>query len=334
MNETAAALLLLLIVLVIATLSSRRVAIAASIVAFVCFNFFFLQPIGTFAIARTQDFVTLLVLLAVSLIGSHLSYEARRRADEALVLGRQKNDAEMAQRSAETKSALVASLSHDVKTPLTALTIAAGNLASGELSDELKREQLQIIEAELGRLKRLFDNMIDLASVEARATTPELEWVSPSDIVEAARHQAESATRGHRLHVAGETEPPLVFLDPRLTTSALAHVLENAARYSPADAPIELGVKVEPTRLSITVRDHGPGIPAEDLGRIFDRFYRGRNAAHDAFGSGMGLAISRGLLEQQGGRISATNHRDGGATFLLEVPTTLRPVDELSTDVA
>ena len=102
MNETAAALLLLLIVLVIATLSSRRVAIAASIVAFVCFNFFFLQPIGTFAIARTQDFVTLLVLLAVSLIGSHLSYEARRRADEALVLGRQKNDAEMAQRSAES----------------------------------------------------------------------------------------------------------------------------------------------------------------------------------------------------------------------------------------
>ncbi len=334
MNETAAALLLLLVVLVIAAVARRSVAIAASLVAFVAFNFFFLQPVGTFSIASRQDLVALFVLLAVSLIGSHLSQQARRRAEEALTLGRQRDEAEMAKRSADTKSALVASLSHDVKTPLTALTVAAGNLRTGSLPDELKREQLQIIETELERLKRLFDNMIDLASVEAQATTPEREWVSPSDIVEAARRQVDSTIRTHPVKAVRDDEPPLVFLDPRLTTSALAHVLENAAHYSPSDAPIEIAVVVEPTRLSLSVRDHGPGIPDEDLGRIFERFYRGRNASHDTFRSGMGLAITRGLLQQQGGRISVLNHRDGGATFTLEIPTTLRQSAELSTDVA
>jgi two-component system sensor histidine kinase KdpD len=270
----------------------------------------------------------------VSLIGSHLSHQARQHASEALVLGRRKDQAEMAKRSAETKSALVASLSHDVKTPLTALTVAAGNLETAELPEHLKREQLQIIQTELGRLKRLFDNMIDLASVEAQATTPELEWVSPSDIVEAARHQVDATIRTHPMKIAGDAEPPLVFLDPRLTTSALAHVLENAARYSPSDAPIEIGVSTESTRLSISVRDHGPGIPNEDLGRIFERFYRGRNASHDTFRSGMGLAITRGLLEQQGGRISVANHREGGAMFTLEIPIAQRQASELSTDVA
>lgn len=334
MNETAAALLLLLVVLVIAAVARRAVAITASLIAFVVFNFFFLQPVGTFSIASRQDLVALFVLLAVSLIGSHLSYKARRRAEEALALGRERDEAEMAKRSADTKSALVASLSHDVKTPLTALTVAAGNLRTADLPCELKREQLQIIATELDRLKRLFDNMIDLASVEAQATTPEREWVSPADIVEAARRQVDPAIRTHPVRVVGEAEPPLVFLDPRLTTSALAHVLENAAHYSPPESPIEIGVQVEPARLSVSVRDHGPGIPDEDLGRIFERFYRGRNASHDTFRSGMGLAITRGLLKQQGGSISVLNCRDGGAMFTLEFPTELRPSAALSTDVA
>src|SRR5262245_48795267 len=261
MNETTVALLLLLIVLIIATRSTRRIAIVASLVAVAGFNFFFLDPVGTFSIARNEDLVALLVLLAFSLIGSQLSHQARRRAEEALALGRQRNDAEMAKRSVETKSALVASLSHDVKTPLTALTIAAGNLKNAELSEDLKREQLQIIDTELERLKRLFENMIDLASVEAKAATPELEWVTTPDIVEAARRQAEPAMRTHPVTVVGAAEQPLVLLDPRLTSSALAHVLENAARFSPADAPIEVGVTVEPSQLFISVRDHGPGVP-------------------------------------------------------------------------
>jgi two-component system sensor histidine kinase KdpD len=334
MNETAIALVLLLLVLAVAAVSSRAVALVASLVAFVCFNFFVLPPVGTFRIASKDDLVALFVLLAVSLIGSHLSHQARRRAEESLHLERQRNEAEMARRSAEVKSALVASLSHDVKTPLTALTLAAGNLTTAGLSAELQREQLQIIDAELARLKRLFDNMIDLASVESHTTAPQQEWVMASDIVEAARRQAGAALDAHPVHVRDETGPHLVFLDPRLTSSALAHVLQNAGSYSPAAEPVELTVTVRANRLVISVRDHGLGIPAGDLPRIFERFYRGSGTNRDSFRQGMGLAITRGLLDLQGGRIAASNEADGGALFTLEVPTSTRQIPNVAIEVA
>ena len=334
MNETTVALLFLLGVLIVAAVSTRIVAVVASLVAFVCYNFFFLPPVGTFSIAKRDDLLALFVLLAVSLIGSHLSHLARRRAEESLALGRQRNEAEMARRSAEIKSALVASLSHDVKTPLTALTVASGNLSSPGLSEELREEQLQIIGTELDRLKRLFENMIDLASVEARARTLQPEWVTPADLIEAARRQVESRLRDHPLQMIGDANHDLVLLDPRLTSSALAHVLENAAQYSPKGSPIEIQVRVVSSELRVTVRDHGAGVHAADLNRVFERFYRGGSAVRDTFSSGMGLAITRGLLEQQNGRIAVANDPRGGAVFTLNVPTTTRPVSDANADVA
>lgn len=334
MNVTTAALLLLLVVLAVAAVSTRRVAIAASLVAFACFNFFFLPPTGTFAIDKQDDAIALLALLAVSLIGSHLSQQARRRAEEALSLAQEKTEAEMARRSAEAKTALVASLSHDLKTPLTALTIAAGNLNTPELSDEERREQLQIVRSELERLKRLFDNIVDMASVEARAMSPELEWVHPNEIVDAARQQVETKLAGHPIEIAGDIDQRLVRLDPRLTSAALAHVLENAGAYSPEQSPIVIDVRIAGDRLIVAVRDHGPGVPPQDIDRIFDRFFRGSDTRYNRFGSGMGLAITRGLLAIQGGTISAANHPDGGAVFTLEIPAATRSATDVEMEVA
>ena len=319
MNETTVALTFLLVVLIVAAVSTRKVAVLVSLIAFGCFNFFFLPPVGTFAISRADDLVALFTLLSVSLIGSHLSHLARRR--------------EIARRGAETKSALVASLSHDVKTPLTALTVAAGNLSLPELSDEQRQEQLQIIRLELERLTRLFEHVIDMASVEAAATRPQLEWVTAADIVEAARRQVEQRLASHPVHVAGETELHLVRLDPRLTSSALAHVLENAAVYSPAAAPITIEVMVAAEHLRIAVRDAGPGLAPGETDRIFERFYRGGVSAGDPFSRGMGLAITRGLLTLQGGTVTAANAADGGAVFTLDLPVATRVLSDVALDI-
>lgn len=332
MNETAVALSFLLVVLIVATVSTRRVAVAVSLIAFACFNFFFLPPVGTFTIAKRDDLVALFALLAVSLIGSHLSHEARRRAQEVMNLAQERNEAEMARRSAEAKSALVASLSHDLKTPLTALTVAAGNLGLTDLPEAERREQMQIVQAELDRLRRLFDNVVDMASVEARSVSAELEWVHPTEIIEAARQQATAALASHRVDVHGDTESCLVSLDPRLTSAALAHVLENAAAYSPASSAISVDVRADSDMLTIAVRDHGPGIPMQDLAHVFERFYRGSATKRDRFGSGMGLAITTGLLRIQGGRIEAANHPEGGAIFTLRVPAATRMVPEAALD--
>jgi two-component system sensor histidine kinase KdpD len=157
MNETTVALLLLLVVLVVAALTTRSVAIITALLVFAAFNFFFLAPRGTFAIADRDDLIALFVLLAVGVIGSQLSHLARRRAQEAVALAQARSDAELARKNAEARTTLVASLSHDLKTPLTALTVAAGNLGMAGLAESDRREQLDVIQGELARLKRLFD---------------------------------------------------------------------------------------------------------------------------------------------------------------------------------
>ena len=171
---------------------ARPVAVAASLVAFASFNFFFLPPVGTFAIANRDDLIALFVLLAVALIGSHLSYQARARAEETIALAA----AAQCRRSGATaapkpSSALVASFSHDLKTPFTALTVAAANLGDARTSDRERADRAR--PGELARLKRLFDNVVEMASVETRAVSAEVQWVQASDILEAARLRAAPA---------------------------------------------------------------------------------------------------------------------------------------------
>lgn len=317
--------MLLLGALVVAALASRTIAVIASLGAFVAYNFFFLPPVGTFVIAKRDDVVALFVLLGVALIGSHLSQEARRRAEQALIIARQRDDADLALRAAEAKSALVASLSHDLKTPLTALTVAADNLGEATLTHADRAEQLQVMHGELRRLKRLFGNIVDLASVELDAMRAEREWVQVSDLIEAARQQVAAALAGHTLDVRDETESHLVQLDPRITSAALAHVLENAATYAPKGTSISLAARLVGERLVLETTDHGPGLAPLEIDRIFDRGYRGARTGTSTFGTGMGLTIARGLLALEGGRIGAANHADGGAVFTIDAPVAVRP---------
>ena len=321
MNDTTVALLMLLGVLVVAASTPRAVAVVAALVAFVSFNFFFLPPVGTFAIENRDDVVALFVLLGVGLIGSQLSDLARRRARETVAMAEQRNAAELARLGAETRSAIVASLAHDLKTPLTALTVAASNLRTSGLSIEDRAEQLRIVDSELARLRRLFDKVVEMASVETHATEPHREWVAVAEIIDAARHQAAAQLDARSIDVEDRTEQYVWQVDPRLTSAALAHVLENAAGYSAAGLPVTVTADAIGDRVVIAVRDRGPGLPDHDLELIFQRYYQSPASPRHRFSSGMGLAIARGLLGIQGGRISAANHPDGGAVFIVELPT-------------
>jgi two-component system sensor histidine kinase KdpD len=238
----------------------------------------------------------------------------------------ERGEAEVVRRGAELKSALLASLGHDLKTPLTAVTVAANNLNAPWLSDEQRREQAEIVRLELERLNRLFQDIVDMARIETQAIAPEPEWVQPAEIVEAAARQVERALDDHTLDLDVRTDGMLVRLDPRLTSSALAHVLENAGQYSPSDLPITVRVIFTSGELQIMVRDRGAGIAPEDLDHVFERSFRGTEARQRRFGTGMGLAITRGLLAAAGGRIWAGNHPEGGAAFTIVVPSESRPV--------
>jgi two-component system sensor histidine kinase KdpD len=243
-------------------------------------------------------------------------------AIERFQLLNERREAEIVRRGAELKSALLAALSHDLRTPLTALRVAVENLGAAGGTDAERREQVDLMRAELTRLTRLFDNIVEMARIDAQAVTPEWRWVHPGEIVEGAVQQMGSAIDRGRITVAiGDATP--VRVDPRLTATALTHLVENAAQYSPPGTPIDITTSIAQGELRLAVRDRGSGIAPEERERLFERFYRGA-AAQQRFGTGMGLAIARGLLAVEHGRLWADNHPDGGAVFTIAVPAETR----------
>ena len=226
--------------------------------------------------------------------------------------------AELTRQSEQLKTALLASLGHDLRTPLTAIGLAATNLR-GDLSPGDRAEQTALIHAEVERLTRLFGNVLEMARLDAGAVEASVRAVHPSEIVAAARDQVAQALSEHAFDTNIADDRP-VRVDPRLTAAALAHVLENAAQYTPQGTAITVHVRRTGEALEIRVIDRGPGISAADLPHLFDRFYRGAAATARTSGTGMGLWIARGLLAAEGGRIWAENNPEGGAVFVIQVP--------------
>ena len=231
--------------------------------------------------------------------------------------------ADMARQGEALKSALLASLGHDLRTPLTAIRVAASNLQASWPDERERREQSDLILTEVDRLTRLFQNILEMARIDAGAITEDMRWASPSEIIEAARSRVEPALRGRSIAIAADADR-LVRLDPRLTAAALSQLLENAAQYSPPGSPIDVEATVVEDGLTIAVRDRGPGIPEADLPHVFERFYRGGNVKDRRSGTGMGLAIAKGVLAVERGRIAVENCADGGVIFTIVVPAEVR----------
>jgi two-component system sensor histidine kinase KdpD len=326
-NATTIALTFLLVVLLVAATSRLWIGVMTSVAAMLSFNFFFLPPVGTLTVADPENWVALFVFLAVSLVASNLSSVARARAAEALArqhqLLEERRASELARQGEALKSALLASIGHDLRTPLTAIRVAATNLKAAWLEERERREQSDLVLAEVERLTRLFQNILEMARIDAGAIATDRRWVDPSEIIEAARSQVEQTVRARRLDI--QVEPNrLVKVDPRLTAAALSHILENAAQYTPDGTPIVVTAFVGAGELAIRIRDWGPGIAPPDLPRLFERFFRGANSTSRAAGTGMGLSVTRGLLAAEGGRVWAENCPEGGAEFTIVVPAEVR----------
>jgi len=305
---TTAALTYLLIVLALATAAPLWMAVVASIVAMAALNYFFLPPLGTFEISDSQNLVALVAFLAVAVAASELSTAARARA----------RDAERAALSAT----LLASLSHSVRTPITAIRTALSNLESGRLSEDEERDQAALARGELERLGRLFDEILDMARIDAGGVTVQRRWVTPAEVVDAAAAHAAPHLSGVRMRVEAD-ERTAAEVDPRLTASALAHLIENAARYA-HDGEVEVRAWTDSQHLRFAVKDAGGGVRPSEIERLFEPFFRGEDVRQRISGTGMGLAITRGLLSAQRGRVWVENVQPSGACFSIEIPARVR----------
>lgn len=225
---------------------------------------------------------------------------------------------EMERQRADLTSALLAALGHDLRTPLTAACVAVTNAGDLALPPDVRAEQAALAVSEIDHLARLLQEILDMARIEARAVRTEPQWVTAGAVVEAAAAQVESTLAHHRLVVDAD-ESTQVQIDPRLTSAALAHLLENAAKYSPPGSAITVVAASSDRGLEVTVGDEGPGLGDEDMDRLFEPFARGTVGRRAAAGTGLGLAITRGLLAAEGGRVWA-ERAPVGARFCLQVP--------------
>jgi two-component system, OmpR family, sensor histidine kinase KdpD len=218
-------------------------------------------------------------------------------------------------RSDVVQKALLRAVSHDLRTPLTAITAAAGGLESDSLSEASRRELTLVVASESARLSRLVENLLDLSRLQAGSAEPRRDWCSLEEIVRAAVESVPAPVGG--FDIALDDELPLLSSDAAQLERAIANVLDNSARFA-GGQPVALRAHAGGRRITLRVSDRGPGIPRGELERIFEPFHRSRE--QPSGGSGLGLAIARGFVEANGGRLRADSLPGQGTTFVFQLP--------------
>ena len=471
-NPTTVAVTLLLYILLLASTWGFRYALTASFVSAVCFNYFFLPPVGTFVIADSQNWIALIAFLVTALIGSNLSNRIRTQAAAAnqrrrelellydfgqrllstestqnllnaiphnivsafrmraavlyllagdrvyysgpeapkdslealrwavfspntfhagrrlslpagieaglpkqlqgsadlesatlsLLVGVRpigsievegnlpsretleamssliaiaitsataveklaRADAE--QESERLRAALLDSVTHDLRTPLTSIKASVTSLLSQDgLRDDARTELLTVIDEESDRLNHLITQATEMARLDARELRLEPSEHSAREMVEAALLALDGTLANRQVQIRFPDNMPKVSVDLELMTKVLVHLIENAAKYSPADSIIFISGMVEGGAATISVADRGAGIETMELEMIFDKFYRGQSQRHRVQGTGMGLAISKAIMEAHGGTIGVTSQWGSGSVFTIYLPLTRNP---------
>jgi two-component system, OmpR family, sensor histidine kinase KdpD len=239
-------------------------------------------------------------------------------------LQREATSAEISRRSDALKSALLDSVSHDLRTPLASVRAAAGTLMDPDVEwpAEKRREIAASIDREAEWLNRLVTNLLDMSRVEAGELRPNLAVFALPDLVAEALARTSLASGGRLVTVDVDADLPPVLVDEVLMGQVLVNTLDNAAKYGGPDAPIRIAAAVTPDgRMRVTIEDGGPGVPAESLPRLFEKFYRvPRKGEGSRRGTGIGLAVVRGLVESMGGRVTAHPSPLGGLAVEFDVP--------------
>lgn len=234
--------------------------------------------------------------------------------------------AQLAVEADRLRSALLTSISHDLKTPLAAILGAAGTLKdySGALPDEDRTELLTTVVDEAERLNRFIANLLDMTRIEAGAMQPNKSLHYLGDIVGSALKRAAKILINHRVETDIAPDVPMLKLDPVLFEQVLFNLLDNAAKYAPEGSFVHISGRLEQDTVVVHISDEGVGIPVGDVKRIFDSFYRVHKMDQIRAGTGLGLAICKGFIEALGGTITAVNRSEhsgrSGAVFIIRLP--------------
>jgi K+-sensing histidine kinase KdpD len=323
-------------ILLISIVWGLRLGLLASVASALAFNFFQIPPLHRFTIAEEGDWVALAAFVIVAIVSSAVAglartraVEAERRREEAdralaelAALARERDrmqaemvEAEALRRSDELKTALLRSISHDLRTPLTSIIAGGAALGSTAATAEERAELSEAIVAEGERLSRLVENLLDMSRLEAGKAEPHRERMDLVEVLEGARN---AVARSELVRLAVDGELPMVDADAAQLERAFANLLENAIRHG-GGGPVQVTARPAGGKIAVRVTDQGPGIPESERERIFEPFQRGA-ANGAASGTGLGLAIAKGFVEANGGQIAIESLPGQGTSFVVGFP--------------
>jgi two-component system, OmpR family, sensor histidine kinase KdpD len=320
LSPTDGAMVYLLGVMIAAVYFDRPMSIAVALLSFLAFDFFFVPPTLTFRFGSTQYLVTALVLLLVSLVTSELASRVRREMRTAA-------DAELMAHEERIRSSLLASLSHDLRTPLAIIAGGASSLRENKHRMSLE-EQDQLLETIFRRsvsMSREVSDLLEMTRLQAGPVTLDRQWYPIEELVGAAIERCRNVIATRTVSVSLPEGMCLVHVDGVLIEKLFVNLIENAAVHTPANAAVQIEASREHDTLILAVRDDGPGLPVGSEDRIFAKFERSTRAGTSA-GCGLGLSICRAIANLHGLTLIARNRSEGGAEFSVHFPLGHLPV--------
>jgi two-component system sensor histidine kinase KdpD len=221
------------------------------------------------------------------------------------------------------RNTLLSSVSHDLRTPLSAITGAASTLleTGASLPENGRQELIETVYEESERMDRLINNLLDMTRLESGGLHPRKEWQPVEEVIGSSLHHLDKRLAGRKVAVNISPDLPMVPFDAISIEQVLMNLLDNALEYTPVGSPLEIKAYRTEGGVAIEVLDRGPGLPTGTELRVFEKFFRAHPAGDSGRrGIGLGLAISRGIVEAHGGKITAENRPDGGARFQFILP--------------
>jgi two-component system sensor histidine kinase KdpD len=307
------AMVYLIAVVIIALRFSRGPAVATAVLCVVAFDYFFVPPSGTLTVEDAQYLLTFAIMVAVALVISWLVESIRRESAEKAAL-------EVQTETERIRSALLASISHDLRTPLAVMAGASSSLAQS--GDKLTPEERgALANSVFQQAREMSDHVakiLQMTRLETGAIELDRDWTSLQETVSSVLSRLNERLAGNRVIVEVATDLPLVRVDAGLIEQALGNLLENAANHTPPGTVVRVRAQRRDDEVVVTVEDYGGGLPDSEVERVFEKFHRG--TLESGSGLGLGLAICRAIVRLHGGRAWAERVSGGGTAFHFTVP--------------
>jgi two-component system sensor histidine kinase KdpD len=332
------ALMLLVTVSVLAIFCDIVPVLLSAVLSALVWDFFFIPPRYTLSVGNTEDTLMLLMYFIIALVNAVLTNRIKKIEKDVL----QKEEKEKTIRLYNT---LLNSLSHELRTPISTIIGASDNLLvnTDKLSDENRKELVGEISKASLRLNQQVENLLNMSRLESGFIQPKRDWCDVNELVYSVVNKLEGNLNNHLVKISVADDLPLFKLDFGLIEQVLYNILSNAVLYTPGGTNIlvdahsrdyilkgEGGEETVASRLIIIITDQGKGFPEDEIGKVFDKFYRLQNSKRG--GTGLGLSIAKGFTEAHNGTIRLQNCPGGGAEFCIEIPAETSYINALKNE--